>query len=426
MNIRSEPVDDCWPVGLNIRGDARTWAQKLGVKAASSIVKPGFKLKGKRALGPIQVVDLFCGAGGLSFGFELLGRLTPSYEIVGAADLNRSSVSTYHKNLGIEPQIVDLLSASRTRKNLESLRDRLKIQQGRPLIVIGGPPCQGFSAHRKKSGGAGDDRNALIAAFARIAVFLKPQAIVFENVPEVMAEKHWKLFDAMCRIFRDAGYSVSAHIHNLAGFGVPQQRFRTLFLATRRPVLMPEPFYDPHSFRTVRDAIGYLPIIQPGKPNLTDEMHVCARHRTETIETIRKVPRDGGSRPPGVGPRCLQNVDGFRDVYGRLFWDRPANTITAFARNPASGRFIHPSQHRGLSIREAANLQGFPDTYAFAGTFDDKFLQIGNAVPPPFSAYLAAHLLGEFEAEYAAPDSASFGPTSNSFSSGLAGRKRAG
>ncbi len=126
----------------------------------------------------------------------------------------------------------------------------------------------------------------------------------------------------------------------------------------------------------------------------------------------------------------MDRVDGFRDVYGRMYWDRPANTITAYARNPASGRYVHPHQNRGLTVREAALLQGFPLRFRFEGPFDHRFLQIGNAVPPIFSAYLAAHLLGELRSP--SPPSLSnldgvievCSPTSNSFSSGIAGRKK--
>jgi DNA (cytosine-5)-methyltransferase 1 len=115
-------------------------------------------------------------------------------------------------------------------------------------------------------------------------------------------------------------------------------------------------------------------------------------------------------------------------VYGRLFWDRPSNTITAFARNPASGRYVHPQQDRGMSIREAALLQGFPLDYQFKGSFDHRFLQIGNAVPPTFSAYLAAHILAHLGRKQPwikdiTDDFDNWTPMTKSFSSSIAGRK---
>lgn len=134
-------------------------------------------------------------------------------------------------------------------------------------------------------------------------------------------------------------------------------------------------------------------------------MHYSAGHSRSTINTIRQVPKDGGSRPPHAGPECLRRAakrNGravYEDVYGRLSWDRPAITVTAYARNPASGRFVHPEQDRGLTVREAALLQGFPSDYWFSGSLDQRFRQIGNAVPPAFAAFLATHLLGELMAE---------------------------
>jgi DNA (cytosine-5)-methyltransferase 1 len=406
--------------------DERGSARELGKTASIRMGRRG-ALSGPPAAGPIQIVDLFCGAGGLSAGFELVGRFTKSFRLVAAVDVDQHSALTYSKNLPILPIIADLASEASTNKRALRLIDSFGLIRSQPLVLIGGPPCQGFSAHRKKDKQHNDERNNLLIAFARMVVLLKPDFVVFENVPEVMAKKNWGLFSEMRRALERRGYNIRTQIHNLAGFGVPQARFRTLVLAARKAFRMPEAYVSPENYRTVRDAIGRLPPIEPGIASSTDPMHVCSKHRDSTIKTIRKIPKDGGTRPPGVGPRCLQAVDGFRDVYGRLYWDRPANTITAFARNPASGRYIHPEQHRGLSIREAALLQGFPPDYHFEGPIDDRFLQIGNAVPPCFAAFLAAHVFGEITGEqpmrndFDARDE--LGPTSNSFSSGIAGRK---
>ena len=231
-----------------------------------------------------------------------------------------------------------------------------------------------------------------------------------------------------------AGYTTHLAVHNLAAFGVPQQRFRALLLAMKRPFDPPTGFLDDNRFRTVRDAIGHLPPVQAGDRHKDDAYHLSARHREPTLATIRAVKKDGGSRPPGVGPDCLRRVEerqgkaAYEDVYGRLYWDRPAITITHYARNPASGRFVHPEQHRGLTIREAALLQGFPSTYTFCGSLDDSFRQIGNAVPPTFSAYLAGHILGELVAERSVTtfDRGLVGPVGASFSRLIPGIKAAG
>lgn len=411
------------------RRDPRTWARELGIRAASTV--ESFSTAGAAAGGPIDVVDLFCGCGGLSLGFEHVGRLSSSYRLAAAVDIDPHSIQTYATNLPIRPSLIDLGSVAATDKELRRFADSLPLRRRAPLVVIGGPPCQGFSAHRKKNRDAADARNSLVVAFASIVRALKPDMFVFENVPEVAAERHWAGFDQLRTMLQRDGYFTRAQIHNLAGFGVPQERFRAIVMGSLAPFRMPEPFIAKSQYRTVRDTIGSLPSVAPGERG-ADPMHYCTRHRASTIATIKKVPKNGGRRPVGVGPKCLDSVDGFRDVYGRMFWDRPANTITAYARNPASGRYVHPEQNRGLSIREAGLLQGFPKEMVFEGPFDDKFLQIGNAVPPVFASFLAAHLLGELLAmrqptsivEDRSGDL--LVPTSNSFSSGIAGRKKTG
>jgi DNA (cytosine-5)-methyltransferase 1 len=138
-------------------------------------------------------------------------------------------------------------------------------------------------------------------------------------------------------------------------------------------------------------------------------MHCSAGHRSTTIDLIRSVPVDGGNRPAGTGPASLralaqrQGKEAYEDIYGRLWWDRPAITMTAYARNPASGRFVHPEQHRGLTVREAALLQGFPSDYHFHGGFDVRFRQVGNAVPPIFAACLALNVIANLVSPPGAP-----------------------
>lgn len=230
---------------------------------------------------------------------------------------------------------------------------------------------------------------------------LKPDAIVIENVPELLTTKYWSYIEKSRSILAAAGYSIYVGVHNMAEFGVPQERFRAVMLALPKSFVAPRGFLPRARFRTVRQSIGGLPKIRAGQRHPKDPMHYSAGHQPSTLETIRAVPKDGGNRPPDVGPECLrrgkerQGKAMYEDVYGRLFWDRPAITITAYARNPASGRFIHPEQNRGLSVREAALLQGFPSDYWFSGSLDERFRQIGNAVPPAFASYLACYLLGE-------------------------------
>ncbi len=169
----------------------------------------------------------------------------------------------------------------------------------------------------------------------------------------------------------------------------------------KRPFTMPRGFLGEGRRVTVRQTIGGLPPIAPGEVCPSDPMHYTAGHKASTVDTIKAVAPDGGRRPYHVGPESLRRFAertgelAFKDVYSRLWWDRPAITITGHARNPASGRYVHPEQHRGLSVREAALLQGFPRSWTFAGGLGPAFMQVGNAVPPPFAAFLATHFLGE-------------------------------
>jgi DNA (cytosine-5)-methyltransferase 1 len=350
--------------------------------------------------GPVDVIDMFSGCGGMSAGFVSLNGVRPSYRLAGAIDVDEIANRTYEMNLGVKPLCADIGKLARRPRHLSETMRTFCPDRSRKLVLIGCAPCQGFSSHRNAAG-AGDSRNSLFLDFARIAARIRPDAIVVENVPELLTDKYWQFVVRARELLNRAGFFVHLSVHNMAEFGVAQERFRAVMLALPRRFTPPRGFLARAHFRTVRDAIGHLPAIDAGVRNRVDPMHFTAGHKESTLKTIRAVPLDGGSRPEHVGPACLRRAGErngravYEDVYGRLFWDRPAITITAYARNPASGRYVHPEQHRGLSIREAALLQGFPENYSFAGSLDESFRQIGNAVPPQFSVYLAAYLFKE-------------------------------
>lgn len=163
----------------------------------------------------------------------------------------------------------------------------------------------------------------------------------------------------------------------------------------KKNFLLPEGYLEPSDYRTVREAIGGLNPVHAGVADPGDPMHKSAAHKKSTIEVLKQVPHDGGNRPAGVGPACLDRTKGFSDTYGRLYWDRPSITITHYARNPASGRYTHPVQDRGLTAREAALLQSFPIGFEFMGKSDDIYRQIGEAVPPLFATGIASNILIE-------------------------------
>jgi DNA (cytosine-5)-methyltransferase 1 len=354
----------------------------------------------RAATGPIDVIDMFSGCGGMSAGFQAVNALVPAYRLAMAVDIDPDANRTYEANLGICPEKLDVGELARSPKRIRTIIDSVRQSPTAPLVMIGCAPCQGFSSHRNSTGES-DGRNSLFLSFARIAATIKPDAIVVENVPEILTDRYWPVVEQARLVLKRAGYRTVVIVHDMAEFGVPQHRFRALMIGMRQDFRTPAGFLTRNSFRTVRQAIGDLPMIAPGQVRDSDPMHFTASHRESTIRTIMAVPPDGGSRPWAAGPECLRRAEAkngravYEDVYGRLWWDRPAITVTAYARNPASGRYVHPEQHRGLSIREAALLQSFPRDWNFSGTFDSCFRQIGNAVPPAFAAFLATHLLGQ-------------------------------
>ena len=343
--------------------------------------------------GLIDVIDFFSGCGGMSLGFSALSQKNKIYDIKGGIDINEMALSSYRNNFKTNTICRDIREMG-SGKEVGIIKKTFGVNaRKKPLVIIGCAPCQGFTAHRKKNWDKTDERNTLVGFFADIAIKFNPDYIVMENVPEILGEKYWAHYEEAREVLARQGYKLKQTIYNSASFGVPQARFRAIIVAYKTEFDLPLPIYDDKEFKTVRDAIGDLPPIRSGEINPSDRYHRCANHKRNTLDTISKVPRNGGSRPFGVGPACSDKVNGFSDVYGRLYWDRPSITLTQYSRNPASGRFTHPEQNRGLTIREAARLQSFPDTYCFEGSLDDCFKQIGESVPPLLSLAIAAQIL---------------------------------
>lgn len=345
---------------------------------------------------PIQVLDLFSGAGGTSLGFAAVNKLIPVFDFLGGCDINKVSAFTYSHNYDTPILNEDVTRLAYEEGYLERILEKIKYDPKKPLVLIGCAPCQGFSSHRKKHWSEEDDiRNSLIIAYAKIVDKLNPDVIIMENVPEFLSKRYWKYFIAAKEEFNKCGYIVKQHIYNAASFSVPQERFRSIVIGMKKEFLLPVAQLSREQYVTVRHAIGDLPPVEAGVPDSNDLMHKSAAHKQSTIDVIKQVPINGGNRPAGIGPSCLDKIKGFSDVYGRLWWDKPSITITHYARNPASGRYTHPEQHRGLTAREAARLQSFPDGFEFTGKADDIYRQIGEAVPPMLSAAVATNILIE-------------------------------
>lgn len=382
---------------------------------------------------PIQLIDFFSGAGGTSLGFAALNRVLPVFEMLGGCDINKISAETYSHNYGTPLFNEDITALAYEEGRLEKALSVIGYSKDKPTVLIGCAPCQGFSSHRKKHWNEEDDvRNSLIMAFASIVKKIDPEVIIMENVPEFLSKRYWRYFSAAKKQYEEQGYIVKEAIYNAASFGVPQDRFRSIIIGMKKEFVLPVGYLQPKEYRTVRDAISHLPAVPAGVADPKDPMHKSASHKQSTIDVIKQVPHDGGNRPAGVGPECLDKTKGFSDVYGRLSWDKPSITITHYARNPASGRYTHPEQDRGLTAREAALLQSFPVGFEFTGKSDDIYRQIGEAVPPMLASAVAANILVELlssvpnEEELAEGPESITEPVSSSYSSVIAGIKTRG
>jgi len=322
-------------------------------------------------------LDLFSGCGGLSLGLKQAG-----FRVLAAIEINTKAQETYQIN---HPD-VELISDDIRKVAARAILRRLGLKAGQLSLLAGCPPCQGFSRMRTKNKRTSEDdpRNDLIFEFLRFVKAFKPKAVMLENVPALKDDQRFSRFmEAMASM----GYRGEPTIQDAAAFGVPQRRKRLIYLAIRgrsnHPIDCTESKYPA---KTVRDAIGAM----KAAGNSGDLLHdFPERREPKTMELIRAVPKNGGSRsdlPTKYHLTCHESTDGFKDVYGRMAWDSPAPTITSGCTNPSKGRFLHPVFDRAITLREAALLQGFPNNYKFKPEHGKEAvaLMIGNALPPPF------------------------------------------
>lgn len=322
----------------------------------------------------LTAFDCFAGCGGMSEGFRQAG-----YRVVGAVEIDASAVEVYTLN---HPR-VQVWKDDISRVSAESILELTGLRKGELDLLGGCPPCQGFSRLRTRNGKrrVRDARNDLIYEFQRLVLGLWPRFVMLENVPRLITDRRFHDFS---RSLKKAGYFLKSGVLNVANYGVPQRRKRTVVVASR----IDEPRLADESprFVTVRETIGWL---QPAGRS-GDPLHdIPERHSEHVRKRIRRIPRDGGGRsslPDALVLDCHRASDGFRDVYGRMAWDEVAPTITTGCFNPSKGRFLHPEEDRAVTIREAALLQSFPPTYKFPVEMGKVRLaaMIGNALPPTF------------------------------------------
>ncbi len=310
------------------------------------------------------VVDLFAGAGLLSHSFAREG-----FQISLAIENDVRAAETYRTNLGDHVVCADV-AALQPHADCD--------------VLIGGPPCQGFSTLGKRA--ASDPRNQLPLHFARWARVLRPKVVAIENVEPFPGTFVWK--DLATKL-EQLGFTLYVELLDAFDFGAAQKRRRSFTIASRIGPIQIEPLTE---FRnsTVRDAWRGL----PERPNGVNWHYAPKPSRIAKLR-MQKIPLGGGkidlmrTAPELCPPSWWSTRGALSDVWGRLRWNEPSNTLRTCLNNASKGRYIHPDQDRVISLREAARLQSIPDDYQFTGFPKDVACQIGNSVPPALGRAVA-------------------------------------
>jgi DNA (cytosine-5)-methyltransferase 1 len=313
------------------------------------------------------VVDLFAGAGLFSLAFQNSGC-----RIIRSVEIDAVAAKTYAANLGNHIEVGDVSQLQ---------------PQGRCDILIAGPPCQGFSTLGSRR--ANDPRNSLCLQVIRWAKKLQPKIVVIENVAAFLESDEWQSAN---RGLRRLDYEVSEFILDAYDYGTPQHRRRSFTVATREGKIVPP--RPQRARRTVREAWEGL----SDKPNGKNH-HYSPKPSGIALARMQIIPPGGDKRDvmkkaPELTPPSWWKVSGeVTDVWGRMEWDKPCNTLRTALQNPSKGRYIHPEQHRVISLREAARLHSIPDEWTFVGLPTQIARQIGNSVPPKLGCAVARSVL---------------------------------
>lgn len=352
-----------------------------------------------------KLIDLFAGAGGMTLGFTNLKNSNGKsyFNPIWANDFDKSAVATYNHNFEgnhcVHGDINDLLA------NPDVIIPKVD-------VVIGGPPCQGFSLLNKNR--EGDARKELWLPYMEVIEKSEAKIFVMENVPQLLGSDQ---YNEIVEHAERLGFKVAPGQKLLAAnYGVPQMRYRAIIIGSK--IGDPNRYFPPSpthrnpkdsksnlpAWNTVKSAIEDLPIpigteIRSLEDNLLT-LHFGRNPTPTSLARYKSIPEEGMNRfdlqrvAPELTPKCwINKKSGGTDLFGRLWWDRPSVTIRTEFFKPEKGRYLHPEQHRPITHREAARLQTFPDDFTFKGSKIDIAKQIGNAVPPKFAEAIASIVL---------------------------------
>lgn len=347
-----------------------------------------------------QVVDLFAGCGGLTSGFHRTGR----YRTVGAVEVDLAAATTYAENFGRDVIHHGSISDWEVDQSAAAAQ-----------VVVGGPPCQGFSNLGAKR--LDDPRNQLWSEYVRVLTKIQPVAFMIENVDRFLRSTE---FEALRNELKPGGrlenYVLRYDIVNAADYGAAQVRRRTIVIGTHRdfkPIEIPRGHVSRDQWRTVRQSLKNLSTFVPEENQLLPPttvsphgprvpgafngltLHLTRDYREISRERFKWIP-EGGNRfdlPDNLKSECwLKHTTGSGDVMGRLRWDRPSVTIRTEFFKPEKGRYLHPSEDRAITHLEAARIQGFADDFKWCGSKVQIARQIGNAVPVELAEAMGMHI----------------------------------
>lgn len=341
----------------------------------------------------LSVIDLFSGVGGLSLGFEMAG-----FQIVFANEYDESIAASYCKN---RPS-VRMLVRDITELPIE---ETFSAYRGKVDLVIGGPPCQGFSQKGKRKT-IYDKRNFLFLYFYKVVSWVKPKYFIMENVPNLLTSEHGYFKREIEELFGGLGYQINADILNAADFGVPQNRKRAIIIGRLGAHKVEMPHINTKRV-SIWDAISDLAFLDSGEGSEVQNYfmspqteyqkrlrrgssllynHVATKHSDVAISRLQLIPPDKGREvlPPEHKTKSI-----YSGTWCRMQRDSISATITTRFDTPSSGRFTHPFLNRAITVREAARIQSFPDTFIFYGNKGSQMKQVGNAVPPLLAKAIA-------------------------------------